>query len=244
MTPLSYILSSLLLLILSAALLRLLYILPAINRIRPPPRRRGTPTHLLIVLGSGGHTAEMLSLLSNHEFSPSVYTHRSYVVGSGDGFSAGRAEEFEQNFMAEKVTGKIGYTIHTVPRAREIHQSLLSTPFTCLHCLYACFCLILFHPKGYPDLILINGPATSLIVVLASIILRYFAFVPFFSPILSHDKPQGNMRTIYIESWARVKKPSLTGRLIVWCGLCNRVLVQWKGLEERGWGEYRGVLVT
>lgn len=51
------------------------------------------------------------------------------------------------------------------------------------------------------------------------------------------------MRTIYVESWARVKRPSLSGRIIVLCGLCDRVLVQWKELEIKGWGEYRGMLV-
>lgn len=202
----------------------------------------------------------MLSVLTN--LNTARYTHRSYVVSSGDEISAGRAGEFERRLMARKKVGRgvreeekeekeeegkeegkqkeeggdEGYTIHHVPRARSIHQSLLTTPLTSLHCLYHSLHLLHTHPFGHPDLILTNGPATSLILLLASLIIRFFAFLP------GVTKP-GKMRTIYIESWARVKKPSLSGRIIVYCGLCNRVLVQWKGLETRGWGEYRGPLV-
>ena len=190
----------------------------------------------------------MLSLLSGLD--PFSYTHRSYVTSSGDDFSASRAEEFELSLAGNDVTEKAGegYSIHTVPRARRIHQSLLSSPITSLQCLYACLKLLYHHPKGYADLILTNGPATSLILILASTILRYFAFLPFLSPrhpveTDADTEASGKMRMIYVESWARVKRPSLSGRIIVWCGLCDRVLVQWKGLEARGWGEFRGVLV-
>lgn len=241
--------------------LRLIYILPAFHRSRPPPRKRGTPTHLLVVLGSGGHTAEMLSLITS--LNPADYTYRSYVIGSGDEFSAGKAEEFERTLGAKEekrgvdsftnVEGKEmtvslrkDYSIHIVPRARQIHQSLLSSPLSSLRCLYACLKLLYWHPSGYPDLILTNGPATSLILILASTIFRYFSFLPFVGPprhSMRGHSSWGKMRVIYVESWARVKRPSLSGRLIVWCGLCDRVLVQWKSLEERGWGEYKGVLV-
>ncbi|KAK0514427.1 hypothetical protein JMJ35_003044 [Cladonia borealis] len=249
-----------LLILLTSIFLRILLILPSLNP-RPPtpfPRPPGTPTHLLIVLGSGGHTAEMLSLL--HNLDPNRYTHRSYVVSSGDEFSAERAREFERGLRGKgkgKGKGKgggndrsgngnenrndegKGFSIHLIPRARTIHQPLLSTPFTSLRCLYASLILLYNHPHGYPDLVLTNGPATALMVILASTIIRFFAFMP----VIGRPGTVEKMRTIYVESWARVKRMSLSGRIIVWCGLCNRVVVQWKGLEERGWGEYRGALV-
>lgn len=204
----------------------------------------------------------MLSLLA--DIDPKSYTHRSYVVSSGDDFSSGKAEEFEDD-LAAKATGRgkrfvddprkretglsrgcirgyihrQGYSIHTVPRARRIHQSLLTTPLSSYYCLGACLSLLLSHHEGLPDLILTNGPATALIMILASTILRYSSFLPSFSRFGA----AGKMRVVYVESWARVKRPSLSGRVIVGCGLCDRVLVQWKGLETRGWGEYRGVLV-
>ena len=241
--------------------LRLIYILPAIHRSCPPPRKRGTPTHLFVCLGSGGHTAEMLSLITS--LNPAHYTYRTYVIGSGDEFSAGKAQDFERALAAKEerqgvdrftnVEGKEmtvslrkNYSIHIVPRARQIHQSLLSSPLSSLRCLYACLKLLFWHSKGYPDLILTNGPATSLILILASIIVRYFSFLPFVGPLgqsMRGHSSWGKMRVIYVESWARVKRPSLSGRIVVWCGFCDRVLVQWKSLEDRGWGEYKGVLV-
>ena len=208
----------------------------------------------------------MLSLLT--PLNTADYTHRSYVIGTGDDFSAGRAREFERGLAARrdeeaeqvargnaKEAGKgtdvpviekrsSGYGIHTVPRARQIHQSLLTSPLSSLRCLYACLKLLRGHTNGYPDLILTNGPATSLILILASTILRYFSFLPVVGPTgRTVSGSSGAMRVIYVESWARVKRPSLSGRIIVWCGLCDRVLVQWKGLQERGWGEFKGVLV-
>ena len=214
----------------------------------------------------------MFSLLANLD--PKRYTHRSYVVSSGDEFSARRAEEFERGMGErwggggdrmsmkgeekgkekeeeegkEKAEGNAGiengFSIHTVPRARHIHQPLPTTPLTSLHCLLSCLHLLSHHPHGYPDLILTNGPATALILILAATLIRFFAFMPGVGRGKGgKGRAEEKMRTIYVESWARVKRPSLSGRIIVYCGLCNRVLVQWKGLERGGWGEYRGMLV-
>src|SRR6185437_3439426 len=58
--------------------------------------------HLLIVLGSGGHTAEMLNILSTSLASlqaPFNFTCRTYIVSSGDSFSAQKAHEFESSFI-------------------------------------------------------------------------------------------------------------------------------------------------
>ena len=51
---------------------------------------------------------------------------------------------------------------------------------------------------------------------------------------------KGALRTIYVESWARVRTPSLSLKLIVYLHLCDRVIVQHRALAERGWGELRG----
>ncbi|CAD6575014.1 MAG: UDP-N-acetylglucosamine transferase subunit [Alectoria sarmentosa] len=212
MASLHYVLTFTLIL-LTTAFLRLIYILPAIYRSRPPPRKRGTPIHLLIVLGSGGHTAEMLSLITS--LNPAHYTYRSYVIGSGDDFSAGKAQEFERSLSAREETkqeivsfteiegkeatgiSRRNYSIHTVPRARQIHQSLLTSPLSSTMCLYACLKLLYLHPNGCPDLILTNGPATSLILILASTLLRYFSFLPLVGPTrqsMQGRSSSGNMR--------------------------------------------------
>ncbi|KAK4998980.1 UDP-N-acetylglucosamine transferase subunit [Elasticomyces elasticus] len=241
--------------------LRLLAILPP-NRPPPAKRKRGTPTRLLIVLGSGGHTAEMLAMLRNAEASGlrwKDYTHRTWVVSSGDSVSADRAKGFETEVAAncsgsrvkdhalgislmdspekpragEDVVGS--YDIAILPRARRIHQSLLTTPISALYCLYHCFRILSSLPASqYPDLILANGPATATILILASLILRFFD--------IRGASKRGTMRTVYVESWARVNRLSLSGKLLV--RVVDRFLVQWPGLEGVGGrGEFLGVLV-
>lgn len=86
----------------------------------------------------------------------------------------------------------------------------------------------------FPDLILVNGPATGTIVVLASLVLRFFE--------VWGCNWKGKMRTIYVESWARVKRLSLSGRLLEF--VVDRFLVQWPQLERPGGrAEFVGVLV-
>ncbi|KAF2652463.1 glycosyltransferase family 1 protein [Lophiostoma macrostomum CBS 122681] len=282
-----------------AASLRLLAILPH-GPFRPTPiRRRPIATRVLIVLGSGGHTHEMFYLL--RDLDTRKYTHRTYVVSSGDAFSASRAVEFEGVLEArareaerekeerdlastnptiktrrqrdnadDTITARpfcVGpdhYTITTLPRARAIHQSLLTTPFTCLLTLLSAFGPLLSSPSELsspnhnqnpstpapsaspdpydistrtpPSLLLTNGPATSVILILASLILKFFD--------IRGCASQGLCKTIYVESFARVRKLSLSGRILVWC--VDRFLVQWEELEGLGPGgrsEFWGVLV-
>ncbi|EHY55913.1 UDP-N-acetylglucosamine transferase subunit [Exophiala dermatitidis] len=279
--------------LLTACVIRLNHILT--RRPPPPPRLNrpsrsashhsssnsptlSTPTHLLIVLGSGGHTAEMLNMLSQVPNLATDFTHRTYVISSGDDFSASKAHEFEKSLepgpkdssaasprldsagrdsdhriKQEESTSQ--YNIVTVHRARKVHQSILTTPVSSLLCLWDCIGVLRGkkttrrqgHSRLYPDLILTNGPGTGVIVILASIILRFFGLCP------SRLGPNGRwdrheMRTIFIESWARVKTLSLSGRLLH--PVVDRFIVQWPQLAEqqgsrsRSRVEYIGPLVT
>ncbi|RMZ87111.1 hypothetical protein DV736_g5658, partial [Chaetothyriales sp. CBS 134916] len=112
---------------------------------RPKPEKRSKEkSHLLIVLGSGGHTAEMLNMLQNINILD--FSKRTYVVSSGDNFSAAKAADFE--------SGNEGYDIVTVRRARKVHQSLFTAPITAFLSLYDCVKLL----NCSPDLIITNGP--------------------------------------------------------------------------------------
>ncbi|KAH6639518.1 oligosaccharide biosynthesis protein Alg14 like-domain-containing protein [Boeremia exigua] len=265
--------------LLLAATLRLLAILPGAHPQRPRrlhPRSRRSPARLLVVLGSGGHTHEMLALLRGLD--TRKYGHRTYVVSSGDGFSAGRARAFERGLEEAAVRrrgdadatgvetehakgtqkhadadtdanadansdtrwqhaahlGPAHYTIHPIPRARAIHQPLLTTPLTALRTLLAALPLLCPRSAPPPDLILTNGPATSAIIILAALILRFFN--------VRGVESGGLCRTLYVESFARVNRVSLSGRLVV-RGV-DRFVVQWEGLEGYGGrAEYGGVLV-
>ncbi|TKA24748.1 hypothetical protein B0A50_05736 [Salinomyces thailandicus] len=272
----------LLFIFLGLPLLAILYrITLLIDPSRNKPIRHGRrniqePTHLLIVLGSGGHTAEMLSMLSRAVTAPTDplepkksakldwkdFTHRTWVVGQGDSISASRAKEFEdmaiplstqEDLMVGKVkratdTGAGSYDLVEVPRAREIHQSLVSAPGSALKCMQACYELLMRYTtetreghagvakqRDFPDVILCNGPATAAVMVFTSVVMRFFD--------VRGCSTRGKMRTVYVESWARVKKPSLSGRLLK--HVVDRFLVQWPQLERGAGGraEFRGVFV-
>lgn len=240
----------------------------------PKVRQRRSPTHLLIVLGSGGHTAEMISILRRLPLDPMLYTYRTYVVSSGDSFSTGKALEFEEQLARtwRQKTLKIGsYNVITIPRARRVHQSFLTAPVSTIQSLLSCLQVLRgthaaqkssssIQP-GYPDLILTNGPATAFCVILAAKILRLWSAI--FSPLAwlyAFSQPSGlpvrqeglpkplyPLRTVFIESWARVTTFSLSGKLLL--PLADRFLVQWPNLEgKRAWlgmrkTEYVGSLV-
>lgn len=235
---LPHLLSALLSLFLIAFLtttFRLLALLPS-RRPTPRPRRRDTKTHLLIVLGSGGHTAEMFALLKGLD--AKSYNRRTYVFSSGDALSAAMVKRYEARIQDDNNGNGSGgageYELLEVPRARKIHQSLLTTPASALRSLFACLKLLREGTYGYPDLILTNGPGTAVILILASLILRFFD--------VKGAQSEGKMRSIYVESWARVKRLSLSGKLLL--KVVDRFLVQWEELEGVGGrGEYLGVLV-
>jgi len=207
-------------------------------------RRRGTPTYLLVVLGSGGHTAEMFLLLRNLD--TSSYTFRRYVISSGDNFSASKAAEFEDDLArtASQTGKRLGsFDIRFVPRAREIHQSLITTPLSAAICMIECIGILrqvpsdlgrsASNPSPYPDIIITNGPATATIMLFASFILKALL-------------PAGSIhstRCLYVESWARVRRMSLSGRVLRAAGICDRLLVQWPALISTG-SEYKGQLVS
>jgi beta-1,4-N-acetylglucosaminyltransferase len=184
----------------------------------------------------------MLSILRSLD--TTRYTPRTYVVSSGDQFSATKAKQFEETLKQTQAHGahnghtkslstevRQDYEIVTVGRAREIHQPLYTTPVTALQCLWSCILLLIRNNATPPDIIVTNGPATGVMVVLASLIVRFFGM-----------NRGAEMRSIYVESWARVKTLSLSGKILLWAGLTDRFLVQWEGLKK-GRAEWKGFLV-
>ena len=186
----------------------------------------------------------------------SLYNHRRYLVSDGDAFSERKALEFEEALaMKAKETGSPdgSFDIKIVPRARKIHQTLLTALWSSLRCCWACVNVLragaprssqVQAAKGqslprFPDLILANGPATATILIASAILCRFLAL----------KGSRNAMRTIYVESWARVKELSLSGKLLRRLGLCERILVQWPDLAEvtsrhPGRLEFQGAFVS
>ncbi len=133
---------------------------------------------------------------------PQRYTPRIYLVSSGDSFSADKARAHESRIQAagapivgasEKRAPSAGdtatrksdsYEIVTLPRARAVKQSLLTTPFTLAISLLACIKVIVLVPLWrrwktgrrkdglFAELVLLNGPGTCVPIVIAVYLLR------------------------------------------------------------------------
>lgn len=191
--------------------------------LRPLPTRAGANgCTTLAVLGSGGHTTEMLSLLcalltglrstqgtQTHSDTALFYDPRTYLVAASDTMSVRKIADFEANIPGE-------YQVKYIPRSREVGQSYGSAVFSVLRAQAACVPLLL---AAQPDLVLCNGPGTCLPVCCAAFFMRVIGLKP--------------ARIVYVESFARVKSLSLTGRLLYQTRIADDVIVQWEELARR-----------
>ncbi|CEI65476.1 hypothetical protein FVEN_g8745 [Fusarium venenatum] len=203
-------------------------------------QRNNLYEYYLFVMGSGGHTKEMLMMMDDGYCSFQNF-HRRYLISSGDTMSANHVVDYEAELGAlctAKGTQPGSYDTITVTRARQIHQSLLTTPFTALLSILDIFPALMNPPANdtgarvrYPTCIFTNGPATGFFVGLAAHLLK-----------LLHVVPETSMHIIYIESWARITTLSLTGKLFYYTGIAN-VLVQHKEVAEKYQVECCGELV-
>ncbi|SAM85752.1 related to ALG14-component of UDP-GlcNAc transferase [Ustilago bromivora] len=198
-------------------LLRLSSILPS-RKSRGAQRSRdqaktSVQHSVAVFLGSGGHTAELLQLLS--ALPTDRYTQRIYLVSSGDRFSVDKAKDLERRLCStspdKRQDRPSSAKVIQIPRARRVGQSLLTTPLTLARSVAFCADHVALRPLLRPfnpnpakpilaDLILMNGPATCVPIVVAVYLLR----------ILGLRSP----KLIYVESFARVKSSSLTAKLI------------------------------
>ncbi len=198
--------------------LRLYVVLPPriTQRRKPQPSSpRTAPASLLVVLGSGGHTKEMLTMLQGLD--ATRYRPAVFVRAASDTRSEGMVKSAGPGTLQPDA-------MLTVPRSRAVGQSWLTTPFTTLYALLASMGLVL---RQRPDVILCNGPGTCLPLCLAGYLLRVVGW--------KHTK------IVFVESFCRVKSLSLTGKLLYY--LADRFVVQWPGLRDRyAQAEYLGQL--
>ncbi|XP_043941634.1 UDP-N-acetylglucosamine transferase subunit ALG14 homolog isoform X2 [Protopterus annectens] len=107
------------------------------------PGRKGFVS-VLAVAGSGGHTTELLRLLGSLS---SSYTPRYYVIADTDKMSEDKITTFEST--KGKKTSEAQFTIHRIPRSREVLQSWSSSVLTTLYSFFYSLPLV-FRLK--PDL--------------------------------------------------------------------------------------------
>lgn len=108
------------------ALLGLRLVLAAISHVSYKRRQH---KRTLVVLGSGGHTAEMMALLQGVDLD--VYQPRCYVVAATDGMSSQKAASFEAAAAAvppdEEAPLSNTNSIYSTPRKSSPHKSGLGT---------------------------------------------------------------------------------------------------------------------
>ncbi|KAK3766887.1 hypothetical protein RRG08_040410 [Elysia crispata] len=139
---------------------------------------------LLAVMGSGGHTREMLSLvnaLGGH------YSPRYFIIAETDKMSE---HKIRQN---QTSNSEIIY----IPRSREVKQSYLTSILSTMRAVLFSMPVV-FRLK--PDVILCNGPGTCIPVCFAGLLLRITGL--------------HNTTIVYVESFCRVKSLSLSGKLL------------------------------
>eukprot|EP00977_Amphora_coffeiformis_P001399 scaffold287_cov173-Amphora_coffeaeformis.AAC.13 len=169
-----------------------------------PSDEPNVPLKTLVVLGSGGHTSEMIQLIRNlptERYHPLVF-----VKAATDSTSLGRLQAAKLSTSST--------TMHEIPRAREVGQSYLSSIYSTLHAF--CFAVQLVA-KLRPDLVLCNGPGTCLPLCVAAFAGRVVGWT--------------RTRIIFVESYCRVHTMSLTGRLLYgWVDLCA---IHWPTLQSK-----------
>ena len=185
-------------------------------------KRKSDGAKLLVVIGSGGHTAEMVHILRSflsdekktkkRDFS-NLFPKREYIFAVSDKTSVAKIERFER----EEVQGAGEYENHFVPRAREVGQSYFTSVFTTLLAFWHSWRV---YRKTKPDAILTNGPGTCVPVILACFLGKVFGY-------------NSACKVMYVESVARTRRMSLSGRLCYGLRLADVVFVMWPELKEK-----------
>jgi len=179
----------------------------------------------MIVLGSGGHTAEIMRLMN--VLRPEVYCPRCYVIAETDELGVTKATELEKQIAIrhskpsetsqERILRFVtGFATEFIPRSREVGQSWTSSVFTTgWACVYAMWVVF----KRRPDVVICNGPGTCIPICLAAVLLRVSGL--------------GQGAIIFIESIARVEHLSLSGRILYTTRVTALFLVQWEKLAAK-----------
>lgn len=173
--------------------------------------------------GSGGHTAELLHMLTQSP--PSGNAHLIWVITEGDEQSRQKILAWQAQRKQDMGEGS-GFSMTVVRRARKVHQSWLTVPITALMSAYDFYKVITdSYPcwkemtatagRVYPQVIVTNGPGTGFVMALVVWAMKIFGLVPVKS-----------CQVLFIESFARIRTLSLTGKLFYHTGLAARFIVQ------------------
>lgn len=162
---------------------------------------------ILSVMGSGGHTTEMVRMLSDLDFEK--HSERNYILAETDKISPVKVQTLE---TSKKNVGK--YSVVKVPRSREVGQSYVTSILTTFVAFFYSFAAVW---RFMPDVVVCNGPGTCVPICVAARIIRLLMWK--------------DIKIVYVESVARVKSLSLSGKILRF--VADYFVVQWPELKEK-----------
>lgn len=195
------------LLIIFALLLFLVVLLKVYFKFRAPRQCASKSASILIVVGSGGHTREILTLTSalGKQYSP-----RYYIIAETDKMSKDKVCRAEQSRSGDLHISD-DFELFFIPRSREVKQSYISSVLSTIHAMLYSLPLVF---RLQPDIILCNGPGTCIPLCIAGLFLKLLSIK--------------NSYIVYVESFCRVKTMSLSGKLLY--RFADAFFVQWPDL--------------
>ncbi|KAK1557933.1 hypothetical protein Q3G72_034420 [Acer saccharum] len=192
--------------------IRALYVLYLTGK----PRRNKSPQPLstLVVLGSGGHTAEMMNLLS--VLQTDRFTPRFYIAAATDNMSLQKARVFEDSLIDKKGIKGVSAQFTQIYRSREVGQSYVTSVWTTLLATaHALWLMIRIRPR----VVICNGPGTCIPLCMIAFLFKIMGIR--WSSIF------------YVESIARVRRLSLSGLLLYKLHMADQFFVQWPQLQGK-----------
>ncbi|XP_042512818.1 UDP-N-acetylglucosamine transferase subunit ALG14-like isoform X2 [Macadamia integrifolia] len=205
---------ALIIVILTTIVMRIIYVICGSGK--PLHTSSPKPKSTLIILGSGGHTAEMLNLIS--VLQKDRFTPRFYIAAWTDNMSLQKARVLEDSLVNQTGDGKVleASQFMQIYRSREVGQSYLTSVGTTLIATTHAFWLM---TKIRPQVILCNGPGTCIPLCVVAFIFKVVGIR--WSSIF------------YVESIARVRKLSLSGLLLYELRMADQLFVQWSQLQRK-----------
>mmetsp|Transcript_32052 Transcript_32052/g.55277 ORF Transcript_32052/g.55277 Transcript_32052/m.55277 type:complete len:198 (+) Transcript_32052:2434-3027(+) len=160
--------------------------------------------NLMVILGSGGHTAEMCQLLKTLDLKE--FAKVDFVLASSDAGSTPKVKA-EVNLPNDA-------EFHCIFRSRKVGQSYVTSVFTTLYSFFPALLLLL---KTNPGMIVSNGPGTSVPILYIAYALRLCLF--------------RRTKLMFLESFCRVHTLSLSGKLVL--PIADFFYVQWPQLQTK-----------
>ena len=173
---------------------------------------------IMIILGSGGHTGEILLMIQKLDFNK--FSECYFVSSHNDKNSENKAKE---SIQIDKYKNTKFHFLK-IYRARNVGQSFISSIPTTIYALFQSFFILI---KYRPNMVVTNGPGVAFPLLFIGFFLRILMILV-------------EYKIIFIESYCRTKSISLCGKIVE--PLCDRFIFLWKNLETKK-REYLGKIL-